>query len=210
MKPHSPRSLRHIIRFAIAGELFLFCIYLAWLWLERGPGPGTFRPADLILGLILAIPLLWFNWMLFVQNVFSYSQALAPTVRNLTKLRVEVVEPLARSLSFRETTLIGLAAGFGEEFFFRGALQPEIGLIFSSLIFSLLHFGTRIIEYRQSFCVYFIVSCYFGLAFSAGASLWALSICHSAYDIIILAALQKPRNWLPTEPDESFSAKSFS
>jgi uncharacterized protein len=35
--------------------------------------------------------------------------------------------------------LLGLTAGIGEELLFRGALQPRFGIIFTSLIFALLH-----------------------------------------------------------------------
>lgn len=41
---------------------------------------------------------------------------------------------------------IGLSAGIGEEILFRGAVQPRFGLIFTSLVFALLH-----IQYEASF-----------------------------------------------------------
>jgi membrane protease YdiL (CAAX protease family) len=34
---------------------------------------------------------------------------------------------------------IALAAGFGEEFLFRGALQPVVGIWFTSILFVLVH-----------------------------------------------------------------------
>lgn len=48
-----------------------------------------------------------------------------------------VLGPLDR----REILLLALASSVGEECFFRGAMQPDLGLVTSSAIFALLHVG---------------------------------------------------------------------
>ena len=59
-------------------------------------------------------------------------------------------ERLARALaelvgrpSVGQIALLALASGVGEEAFFRGALQPRVGLVGASLFFALAHFVPR-------------------------------------------------------------------
>jgi len=42
-------------------------------------------------------------------------------------------------LKFPDIIFLSLAAGIGEELFFRGAIQPWLGIIFTSLVFVALH-----------------------------------------------------------------------
>lgn len=48
-----------------------------------------------------------------------------------------------RDLSVRDALLLACASGLGEELFFRGALQPRVGLVWASLIFGAVHFVPR-------------------------------------------------------------------
>ena len=47
------------------------------------------------------------------------------------------------SLSVPNALLLALASGLGEELFFRGALQPRVGWLASSLLFGAVHFVPR-------------------------------------------------------------------
>ena len=49
----------------------------------------------------------------------------------------QIIGPLATSIPGILT--LGLAAALGEETVFRGALQPRFGLIFTTVLFALLH-----------------------------------------------------------------------
>jgi hypothetical protein len=69
--------------------------------------------------------------------------------RQLT-LRTRVGDQLARSLravlgplSLAECWLLALLSGVAEEAFFRGALQPQVGLLAASLLFGAAHFVPR-------------------------------------------------------------------
>lgn len=59
-------------------------------------------------------------------------------------------EALARRLaeaigrmSTPDAVLLAMASGLGEELFFRGALQPRVGLVLASLLFGAVHFVPR-------------------------------------------------------------------
>ena len=69
--------------------------------------------------------------------------------RELTR-RTRWGKDLARALGemlgevgLADCVLLALASGVAEEAFFRGALQPRIGLVATSLIFGLAHFAPR-------------------------------------------------------------------
>jgi hypothetical protein len=49
------------------------------------------------------------------------------------------LEPLSDS----ERLILAAASSIGEEVFFRGALLPAVGLVWSSAVFALLHVGPR-------------------------------------------------------------------
>lgn len=48
-----------------------------------------------------------------------------------------------KGLRVRDGLLLALASGIGEELFFRGALQPRVGLVLASLAFGAVHFVPR-------------------------------------------------------------------
>jgi membrane protease YdiL (CAAX protease family) len=66
------------------------------------------------------------------------------------------------SLSLLHTTLLALFSSIGEEFFFRGALQPEVGLVAASLLFGLAHFMPR-----REFLFWTLFACAAGLLLGA-------------------------------------------
>ena len=77
----------------------------------------------------------------------SRRQLLCPDARSqplttTTTTGVPVAATLG-SLSVPNALLLALASGLGEELFFRGALQPRVGWLVSSLLFGAVHFVPR-------------------------------------------------------------------
>lgn len=54
-----------------------------------------------------------------------------------------VLGSLLGQLSVAECVLLAALSGVAEEAFFRGALQPQVGLVAASLLFGLAHFAPR-------------------------------------------------------------------
>ncbi len=63
---------------------------------------------------------------------------LLPALRRISD---ELAPHLIDGARRRDLVLVSIFSGVGEEVFFRGALQPEIGLVASSLLFGVLHVG---------------------------------------------------------------------
>lgn len=72
--------------------------------------------------------------------------ALSHELTRRTRVGADLARALARALgplSLRQCVVLALASGIAEEAFFRGALQPRVGLVAASLIFGLAHFAPR-------------------------------------------------------------------
>lgn len=59
----------------------------------------------------------------------------------LRRLSEELAPLLVDGARRWDLVLVSVMSGVGEEAFFRGALQPEIGLVLTSLLFGALHVG---------------------------------------------------------------------
>ncbi|WEN15450.1 CPBP family intramembrane metalloprotease [Rhodanobacter sp. AS-Z3] len=90
---------------------------------------------------------------------------------------------------------IALAAGFGEELLFRGALQPLLGIWVTSALFVLVHarayrfskFNKRMLV--QALCI-FATSVFFGFL-ARYAGLVAAMIVHAAIDVVGLYTIRR-------------------
>lgn len=94
-------------------------------WPREGLLPAFF---GLPLGLLLAtVVVLFTRWSI---NAFPLMHELGRDFRAL-------LGPMRQ----RDILIVSACSSIGEEAFFRGAMQPTLGLVVSSLIFGLLHFG---------------------------------------------------------------------
>ncbi len=91
------------------------------------------RPSQALLGVVLGVLLA--GLMLAAQYLLS--RLGVTTDADVEKLTEQLIGPLTQSALGVVT--LGVAAGLGEETLFRGALQPRFGLLFTSLLFALLH-----------------------------------------------------------------------
>jgi membrane protease YdiL (CAAX protease family) len=76
-----------------------------------------------------------------------------------------------------------LSAGFVEETFFRGFLQPRIGIVFSTVLFALAHWS-----YGEPFMLVgvTILSVVYGLLARRRGNVWAAATAHAVFDAVQL------------------------
>lgn len=98
----------------------------------------------------------------------------------------ELVPQLQALLTWPVVISISVLAGVTEEVFFRGLLQPRIGLVASSVFFGLIHVG-----YGTALQVVapFLLGLLFGYLFQRTKSLWTAIVAHVTFDFVELAAL---------------------
>jgi hypothetical protein len=106
--------------------------------------------------------------------------------RALREALKQVVDPLT-SMQVR---LLALASGFGEELFFRGAMQPVLGLWITSAIFGVVHVGPkRALLAWMGWA--FVMGLLFGLLFELTGVLWGAVLAHVWINERNMAFLQR-------------------
>ena len=126
---------------------------------------GARLSASLGLGLALALVVIAVTPM-FVER--------AAWARSLHQELKPIIEPL----SALEITLLALASGFAEELFFRGAMQPVLGLLVTSIIFGAVHTGPKRVFLAWSIWA-FVMGLLFGLIFELTGVLWGPVLAHA-------------------------------
>jgi CAAX protease family protein len=92
-----------------------------------------------------------------------------------------VGEAIAGGLTPFQMAMVGLSAGIGEEITLRGALQPKLGIVLTSLVFALLH-----VQYSWfGMLVIFLFGIALGLLRRATSTTVVMSV-HTLYDILAL------------------------
>jgi membrane protease YdiL (CAAX protease family) len=139
-EPAASEAARRLVRSAGVFYGILWVVALAWRWgwsgeslLYASPDAaarGVALGADLTLGLAAGALVIAVSWLCTAFTVWGerLSHQLATLVGTPTLAQV---------------ILLALASGIGEEAFFRGALQPKVGLVGASLVFALAHFVPR-------------------------------------------------------------------
>ena len=89
----------------------------------------------------------------------------------------EELKPIIEGLSAKDILLLALASGFAEELFFRGAMQPVLGLLATSFIFGAVHTGPKRVFLWWSAWA-FVMGLLFGAIFEATGVLWGAVMAH--------------------------------
>lgn len=92
-------------------------------------------------------------------------------------------ERIFGSMSTAGIFLACLAIGMGEEWLFRGVIQPFAGNLWTSVIFTLVH--TRYLRKPLLIASLFTTSWLLGLLFDLEQSLWAPIVAHSGIDLVL-------------------------
>jgi membrane protease YdiL (CAAX protease family) len=99
-------------------------------------------------------------------------------------------------LNIWDVVLISLIAGITEEWLFRGALQPVLGIIITSVLFVAIHGYFKFYNPYQVMFGFFVLCLSFGLGFVfEKAGLLGAMAAHTLYDVIVMRSLiyQKAR-----------------
>ena len=150
-----------LVPLAVAFYAAMLVVAVAWrLWSDgqlpwfTGPGSAVLDGQLLLRHALLG--LLAGAGLVLVSRLWTRFTRMG---RGLARHLAEIIGPLSGA----EVAVLALASGLGEEVFFRGALQPRVGLVIASLLFGLAH----LIPTRQ-------LAPWAGFAALAGVSLGAL------------------------------------
>lgn len=168
-------------------------IFFIWANLKEYKMIPWPNPDEILIGVFLCLPLFLINYLLF--GPLSYK---VPALKTCYEFKDKIVRPLAESLNYKSSLFIAAFAAIGEELFFRGFIQTELGIVVASLLFSLLHFGPAAKRYAFIAFLYFLIGIYFGVIVQFFGSLWIAIITHAFYDYIALIYMK----YLYRSPDK--------
>jgi membrane protease YdiL (CAAX protease family) len=160
-------------------------VALAW-WAARvlALRPQWGSPGrDIVIGLAAAIVLALINYLLLTRAPANW------VVNGVRAVYRQTIVPLFGGLHPAGVVLIGAAAGIGEEWLFRGIVQPLAGLIATSVLFGIAHIGGR---RMLPFGVWAMAM---GLVMGALAivtgGLTAPIVAHGVYDMLALEYIRR-------------------
>jgi membrane protease YdiL (CAAX protease family) len=164
----------------IEGVLFLLALFLARTFHISLSARADFSWAFVFYGAAASLPpLFFFRWL-----VRSAASSL-PLIRSLRHVIDTLLKPFFSPMPVHEMLLLSIAAGLGEEIFFRGVLQPAIGLLLSSLLFGLLH------AINLGYALYAtLMGLYLGVLYYASGGLVLPIVTHALYDFGALVSLR--------------------
>jgi membrane protease YdiL (CAAX protease family) len=128
-------SPRRVLSFALTTQGLLIAV--AWLCSRALDVPPRWGEPirDVAVGMAAALALAGVNYLLLVRAPGNW------IVDGVRSVYDEMLVPLFARLSTAGIIALGAAAGLGEEWLFRGVLQPTIGLVAASVVFGLAHVG---------------------------------------------------------------------
>lgn len=138
---------------------------------------------DSLIGIGAAIALAFGNYFLLTRAPANW------VVNGVRDTYRETIEPLFGGLSLPGAVVIGAAAGLGEEWLFRGIVQPLTGVVISSVLFGAAHVGgQRMLPFGAwATAMGFVMG---ALAIATGG-LIAPVVAHGLYDILALAYIRR-------------------
>jgi uncharacterized protein len=138
---------------------------------------------DTLLGVALAVVLAVGNWLLLTRAPPNW------LVDGVRATYHDTIVPLFGTLPPVGVVLIGAAAGVGEEWLFRGILQPVIGLATASVLFGVAHVGgRRMLPFGVWATVMGVVM---GTLAILTDGLIAPIVAHGVYDILALEYIRR-------------------
>lgn len=121
----------------------------------------------------------------------------------LSKIKVfftEIIKPL--KLTTLEIIIISACAGIGEELFFRGVLQPVLGIWITAILFVLLHGYLNPFNLPMTYYgVYMVIVIGVLGLFTENLGILTAIIAHGVIDYILLQELSKAE--IPTDISEN-------
>jgi membrane protease YdiL (CAAX protease family) len=138
---------------------------------------------DAGIGIIAAVGLALTNHYLLTRAPANW------IVNGIRVVYRETIMPLFARIGPFSAIVIGAAAGVGEEWFFRGILQPLVGIVIASVLFGLAHIGSaRMLPFGVWATGMGVIM---GSLAIATGGLTAPIVAHGVYDMLALEYIRR-------------------
>jgi membrane protease YdiL (CAAX protease family) len=169
---------------AVEGGLGVVALAIAWPF-ELAPwGRWHWRVDDLGYGLLAAVPML--------LGFFAALRWPVGPLARIKRFSERLLATLFADASIVDLAMLSLAAGFGEEFLFRGLIQSGVaawigltgGIVVAAVLFGLMHFITPTYAVLATG-----LGVYLGWLTMATDNLLPATVAHALYDFVALVWL---------------------
>jgi membrane protease YdiL (CAAX protease family) len=190
------KSLGLLVAFVFELSLGVAAVAIGWVVrvnpLQSLPGTAGGWFADFLIGILAAVPL--------GILMLSLDRSRVAAFQHLRRIVDQLLLPFFRDASVVHLALIALAAGVGEELFFRGLIQSGLqqgidaawgaatAWLAAGVLFGLAHFITRTYALLAG-----IVGLYLGGLYWWSDSLLIPVVAHAVYDFVALIYLLRTR-----------------
>jgi hypothetical protein len=162
------------LAFVVYGPLTV--VALAWAWFGGGRLAWTLETPWLSAPYLERLALSLGLGLTLALAVVAMTPRLVERTKWARALHSELGEIIS-PLSYSEITWLALASGFAEELFFRGAMQPVLGLLITSVIFGAVHVGPKPVFLAWTTWA-FLMGLLLGLIFELTGVLWGPVLAH--------------------------------
>ena len=153
-----------------------------WPQVARRLGIRPLRITDLLVGGVMALAMLVATALISGILMLIFGQELT----DASSFNQQIIQQLP---GIGGILLMGLLTGVGEEFLFRGALQPVLGIWLTSFLFALSH-----IQYlNPAILVIFVLGLFLGYSrnkWGLLTAVWTHAVYNSLVALLVLAAMQ--------------------
>ena len=173
-----------LLNITIFVEAFLLLMATVWSQLVKLDLAGHLVPSArfILLGSVIGIGMAALGYALFrlFKSVGLFSQ--------MQDLIYNYLMPLVADLRWPDLLLLAAVSGFCEEVFFRGVVQPQFGLVLTSLVFGFFHDPSfKHISYSL---VAFLYGLLLGWLYDYTGTLWVPIMAHIVHNFISLCILR--------------------
>lgn len=161
-------------------------------------------PREIGLGVVLGVG----AWVAVLAGIMAFALALyAAGLGDSLPKQPPALIPFIAALPIALKILISLSAGVVEEWFFRGFLQPRMGILLSTALFALAHFS-----YGQPFMLVGItlLSLIYGLLVKWRQNIWPAIAAHTLFDAVqLLVVVPGALRLMETQGNQAASFLGF-
>lgn len=159
----------------IEGSILL--LGLVWMILRKIPVFDAIKitPSAIISGIIWGFVILASSMIFYAIDQFVFNMKM----KNLIEC---YIYPVFKKITFPEIVLMAVLSGFCEEFFFRGILMPEFGILAASVIFGLLHTASKETWFLGAWSG--LVGFIFGLIYLKTGNLFIPMVAHGVNNFV--------------------------
>ena len=162
-------------------ELILLVIGGLWMMLRKIPVHIKVTPEAFLLGIVMGI------FVLLSSAIFYYIDSFVFNLK-MRKIIENVIYPAFSKVTVPEILLIAVLSGFCEEFFFRGILVPEFGIVIACGIFGFLHTPSKDAWFLGLWSA--LVGAFFAILYLKTGNLFVPVVAHAFNNLVAITYIR--------------------